>query len=257
MKRIYLDNMKFKLLYLSLMFTFFLQAQIDELFFLKGKVLVQIKELDGINVLNSRSESTTVTDQSGNFSLFVKVSDTLKFSGLQIVSSKVVISKADFSKSLLVVNLQPKVFELPEVKVTDYPNINAVSLGILQKPAKKYTPAERRLKTATSLDGAVGFGGIMSLDPLLNWISGRTAMLKKELNVERKEFLKKKIENYFDEQYFTKTLKIPAEFVEGFLYYAVEDEKLMQLSSEENKGLIQFKLVEISIEYLNIISNNK
>lgn len=249
--------MKFKLLCLTLLCSLFAQAQNDELFYLKGKVIAHIKELDGINVMNSRSQSTTVTDPNGNFLLFVKVGDTLIFSSLQVVSSNVIISKTDISKPLIVVNLIPKIINLPEVKITDYPNINAVSLGILQKPAKKYTPAERRLKTATALNGAIGFGGVMSLDPLLNWLSGRTAMLKKELIVERKEILKKKIENYFDEEYFTKTLKIPPENVNGFLFYAVEDQKLMQLAKEDNQGLIQFKLVEIAVDYLKILNEKQ
>ncbi|WNM19210.1 hypothetical protein [Flavobacterium capsici] len=249
--------MKFKLLCLSLVCTFFVQAQDDELYFLKGRIVSQIKELNEIYVTNSRSESAAATNGSGDFSLFVKVGDTLKFSGLQIVPKKMVLSSNDVVKTLLVVALQPKVFELSEVKVNDHPEINAVSLGILQKPAKKYTPAERRLKTATSLDGAIGFGGVMSLDPLINWISGRTAMLKKELEVEKHERLKKKIENYFGEDYFISTLKIPAEYVNGFLFYAVEDEKLVQVASENNKSLMQFQLGEIAVKYLELISQKE
>jgi hypothetical protein len=42
---------------------------------------------------------------------------------------------------------------------------------------KKYTPAERKLYTATSGGG---------IDGLLNTISGRKAMLKKEIIVEKK-----------------------------------------------------------------------
>jgi len=90
------------------------------------------------------------------------------------------------------------------------------------------------------------------VDGLLNSISGRTAMLKKELEIERKEMLKKKLENYFEEDYFTNTLKIPAENIDGFLYYAVDDEKLVKLASENNKSLLQFYLGEIATKYIKI-----
>lgn len=252
--------MKFKLLCLSLLLTFFCKAQTNDLFFLKGKVVAQIKELNGISVYNQRSESTTETDESGNFFLFVKVNDTLKISGLQIVSAKVKIKETDISKTILAINLKPKVFELNEVKINEYPEINAVSLGILKKPAKKYTPAERRLRTAGDFQWyyplLIPFGG-MPVDGLINAITGRTIMLKKELEIEKKERLKKKIENSFDEIYFTKVLKIPAEYVEGFLYFAVENEKLKEVMSQDNSGLIKFQLGELAVQYLEIISEKK
>ena len=76
-----------------------------------------------------------------------------------------------------------KITQLDEVKVQKS-NIDAVSLGILTKPGKVYTPAERRLKTATGLYASANagtmMGGSVGLDPLINWISGRTALLKSE-----------------------------------------------------------------------------
>ncbi|MGV9003157.1 hypothetical protein [Flavobacterium sp.] len=252
--------MKFKLLSLSLMYSFLIQAQTDELFFLKGKIVCEINDVIDVNVLNKRSESNVATESKGDFSIFVKVGDTLSFSGLQIFSKYIVISKNDLLKTLLAVTLQPKVFELQEVKVTQYPNINAVSLGILDKPAKKYTPAERKLRTAGVFKWysplLIPLGG-MSVDGLINSISGRTAMLKKELEVERKELVQKKLANYFDEQYFTTTLKIPLEYVEGFLYFASEDSKIRELISNKNKILLQFQLNNLAVQYLKIISSNE
>jgi hypothetical protein len=247
--------MKLKLLCLVLLCSLFSLAQNDDLYLLKGKVVVQIKELNEIYVLNSRSESTAVTDDNGDFSLFVKVGDTLKFSGLQVDNKNIVIAKNDVSKIVLAISLQPKVFELNEVKVNEYRHINAVSLGILDKPAKKYTPAERKVRTAEVFKWysplLIPLGG-MSVDGLINSISGRTAMLKKE--VERKELLIKKIENNFNEEYFTQTLKIPADYVNGFLFYVVEDEKLVQTVADNNKSLMQFELGELAVKYLKLIT---
>ena len=252
--------MKFKLLCLSLIYTIFLHAQSDELLFLKGKVVSEIKALSEVNVLNKRSESAVATDENGNFTLFVKVGDTLSFSGLQVLSKNKIISNDDFSKTLIVVTLEPKVFQLQEVKINQYPEINAVSLGILDKPAKVYTPAERKLRTAGVFKWysplLIPFGG-MSVDGLINSISGRTAMLKKELIIERKELLKKKLENNFDEHYYTGKLKIPPDYVEGFLYYAADDQKLAQLVAEKNKIVIQFQLNDLAVKYLKIISSNE
>jgi hypothetical protein len=62
---------------------------------------------------------------------------------------------------------------------------------------KKYSPAERKLYTARS--------GL--LDPALNWITGRKAMLKKEVIVEYKEQMLIKLDYLFLPEYYTQTLK--------------------------------------------------
>jgi hypothetical protein len=242
----------FKGLFLILFFAQTL-AQAQELTLLKGKVTSQIKELNEVYIVNLRSDSNSTIDQYGNFSMFVKVGDSLRFSGLQIVAKKVKINENDLAKKLYVINVEAKVIPLEEVEVKTYPNINAVSLGILQKPAKVYTPAERKLKTASDLDGKIGFGGSMSLDPLLNALRGRTAMLKKELTVEKKEFLLKKIEYMFPEEYFLGNLKIPKEYLRGFWYYAVEDPKLEAALNSKNKIMARFIFSDLAANYLEIL----
>jgi hypothetical protein len=253
---------------MKLLYTFFALlcfasgfAQAGELFFLKGKVVTTVKELREVNVYNLRSESATATDETGNYSLFVKVGDTLQFQSLQTETKKIAVTEADVKKSLLVTQLLPKIIELAEVEIQDHSNINAVSLRILDKPAKKYTPAERRLRTATGLDATASAGlmagGSIGLDPLLNAISGRTEMLKKELEVERQERLMTKVENQFKPEFFTGRLKIPSEYVKGFLYYIADDTKLDEYMKKKNKGLAKFRLSELASQYLTLLKNGK
>jgi len=242
-----------------IIFLFFAQsfAQTTTLTLLKGKITSQIKELNDVYVANLRSESTTTTDNNSSFSMFVKVGDTLQFSGLQIVTKKAVITENDITKQLYVVSLEAKVNLLDEVEIKKYRNINAVSLGILQRPAKVYTPAERRLKTASDYDvtdflgPTIGFS--MGLDPILNAISGRTAMLKKELKIERKEYLLQKIEYLFKEEYFTENLKIPKDYLRGFWYYAIEDPKLEAALNAKNKIMARFIFSDLAAKYVDLI----
>ncbi|WP_162127184.1 hypothetical protein [Flavobacterium phycosphaerae] len=111
-------------------------GQSQELFFLKGRIVCPAKEFPEVNVFNLRSESSTVTNQNGEYTLFAKVGDTLKFTGLQIETKTQIIEQEDVKKSLFVTSLTPKVIALDEVTIKEYKNINAVSLGILDKPAK-------------------------------------------------------------------------------------------------------------------------
>jgi len=235
--------MKFKILFLFYYFPIFGFAQSTELVFLKGKIVCSIKNLSDVNVTNLRSETTTVS-VNGDYSMFVKVGDTIQFSSIQIETKKVIIQESDLAKSLFVSSLNPKVIALDEVEIKEYKNINAVSLGILDKPAKKYTVAERRLYAASS----------SPLDGLLNAISGRTDLLKKELEVEKKEMLLKKIEYQFDPEYFTNNLKIPQEYVKGFWYYAIEEPRLVNEINSKNKSMAKFIFAELATKYLELLT---
>ncbi|NNT71889.1 hypothetical protein HKT18_06645 [Flavobacterium sp. IMCC34852] len=250
--------MKFKFFFLFVLIQSVGFCQSTELTFLRGKIICPIKELGEVNIFNLRSETVTNSNEIGNYSLFVKVGDTLEFKSLQIETQKIVISEADLSKPLLVTTLTPKTIDLSEVEIKDYSHINAVSLRILEKPAKKYTPAERRLRTAESFHWysplLIPLGG-MSVDGILNAISGRKAMLQKELEIEKKERMMVKIENQFTNDYFIEKLKIPEEHVKGFLYYIVDDTKLITLINEKNKGMAEFRMSELVTTYLDIIKS--
>ena len=82
-------------------------------------------------------------------------------------------------------------------------------------------------------------------------------MLKKEIIVEKKEMLLLKIENYYDTLFFIDILKIPADFVKGFQYYAVEDEKFAAAINAKNKTSATFILGELATQYLDIIKTNQ
>ena len=233
------------------------QAQLT---WLRGKIVSETKELREINVENLRSESATTTADNGNFGLFVAEGDTLQFSGLQIRSKKVVITQADMNKQLYVVALESKVIPLEEVEIKQYPNINAVSLGILQKPAKKYTPAERKLRAAEEFHWYSPLLiplSPMSVDGIINAISGRTAMLKKELAVEHKEKLLEKIDYLFPPDFFTNNLKIPKEYVRGFCYYAIEDDKLVKAINDKNKIMARFIFADIATRYKELLNSKE
>jgi hypothetical protein len=230
-------------------------SQNNSLTLLRGKVVAETIELNGITVHNNRSESDAVTENNGNFSIFVMVGDTLSFSGLQINTKKVIISENDMAKKLFTIVLEPKIIPLNEVKIVEYKNINAVSLGILQTQPKRYTPAERRLRAAGEFHWysplLIPLGG-MSVDGLINAITGRTKILKKELDIERKELALKDIENNFSEEYFITKLKIPKEYVKAFWYFAIEKEELTAALKEKNKIQTEFVFSKLATEFLEL-----
>lgn len=227
---------------------------------IKGKVVVKDAMVGGVRVVNLVSEKEVLTDSKGEFSIWVKPEDLLVFSAAHLDHMRKFIEEEDYNAALITIEMTSKITQLDEVEVRNFSNINAVSLGILSKPAKVYTPAERRLQTATGLypTANVGtmMGGSIGLDPLLNLISGRTAMLKKEAEVEKKEFLLHKLNSLYEEDYYTEKLKIKKESIKGFQYYAIYDERFINALNSKNKLLAAFLIGGLALEF-NKISNEK
>ena len=214
---------------------------------IKGKIVANTSDLEGIYIANLRTNHTTITANRGYFEIEATIGDTLLFSAIQFKGLQFKVEKKDFEGDLLFVKMEPLVHQLDEVVVHQYKNINAVSLGIIPAGQKTYTPAERKLYTATQ------GSGVVSIDAIINRISGRTAMLKKEIAVEKKELLLDKIEYWFQKEFFTEKLKIPEDYVAGFKYYLVDSEKFSKAIKEKNKTLASFIMSQLATDYLQMI----
>lgn len=225
---------------------------------LKGKVVSNTGDLEGVYVVNAQTEVMVVTDESGSFSISAKTGDLLIFSSIQFKETKILVIEDNFSDLNFSVKLSPVIHQLQEVIIKRYDNINSVSLGIIPGDQKTYTAAERKLHTATALNASANAGtmagGSISADPLLNFFSGRTAMLKKEVAVEKKETFMKILDNMFKLDHFVNTLKIPLEYVKGFEYYAVENDKFTAILNSKNKTTVEFLLGELAVKYKEIIA---
>ena len=215
-----------------------------------GKVNSDMSNLEGIYVINLNNENAAITDTKGYFSIKANVGDNLLFSSVQFKSVNKIISTQDLSH-LFFVNMYPIMNELREV-VVKRPSVSAESLGIIPYGQKKYTPAERKYAAAS-----YGRLNPMGLDPLLNYFSGRTAMLKKELEVEKKEGYLVQLENLFDKNHYVNILHIPSDYVKGFLYFAVENPKFTRVLKTKNRTSIEFLMSELAVEYKEIIKANK
>ncbi len=238
--------MKIKIILQSILFllvqiTF---AQTEEIQQIRGKIIADSVGVDRVNIVNTTIEKATVSDVSGSFIIPVKVSDILVFSAVNLETLRKKINQQDILQGNFTVLMIPKSIILKEVVVNES-TISAESLGIIPYDQKKYTPAERKLYTATSGGG---------IDGLLNSISGRKAMLKKEIIVEKKEQLLARIAVLFEDKYYIETLKIPSDYIKGFQYYCIDDIPFANALRAKNKVLIMFLIVKLAQNYNEIIT---
>jgi hypothetical protein len=237
----------------TLLFVFFFLTQItfgqnsDEKEIL-GKITADSFAVEGVNIVNSTNQRGTVSDKDGFFSLFAKEGDILVFSAVNLVTLRRKVTNGDFMSNGIQIQMDIKSIPLKEIVIDENSRITAENLGIIPYGQKKYTPAERKLFTATSGGG---------IDGLLNTISGRKAMLKKEIVVEKKENSLSRLEVLFENKYYIETLKIPMDYIRGFQYYCVENAQFTEALSTKNKTLTMFLIVSLAENYNKTIENEK
>lgn len=210
-----------------------------------GKIVVDSTSTENINILNSRTQRTTVSNKKGEFTIEVKVGDLLILSSFNLDTKRKFIREEDLKGELVIIKMVLSANAIDEVKVNDS-EITAAGLRI-PTAQKTYTPAERKVRTATT--------GL--LDPLLNKMSGRTKMLKKQVLVERNERLLLKLDGLYEDEYYINELKIPEDYIGGFQYYIVEDPDFARALEEKNKTLTMFYVKKLAVDYVNLIKEEE
>ena len=225
-------------LLLFLMQNQLLIAQTNPEKIITGIVAADSTKLEGISVINCSNKMMAVTDKEGCFSIQAKKGDILNFSGIDYKYLRKYVYKHEYELGTMEVNLTFNSIELDEVIINKYANINAESLGIIPLGMVRLTPQQRRLFS--------NYGGIQGL---FSAISGERSILKMNVEIEKKEFMMKKLEYMFGNKYYTKTLKIPEELIKGFQYYCVEDSEFVDSLSFKNKTISTFLMVNLAAVY--------
>jgi len=224
---------------------------------LHGKIVADSASVAGIDVVNLGNEKVTVTNNKGEFSILAKADDILVFSSMTLEMKRMLVDEDDLKSETITIYMTPKINELNEVIVKKNLGINALSMGIVQKKPKHYTPAERKLKTAGDFKPIhlLGIlGGSLPVDPIINAINGRTKKLKNQIKIENKEFLLLKISELYKFDFFIKTLKISSENVKGFQYYLVENNSFIETLKLNKTEKTTFLIIELAVKYNEMIA---
>ncbi|MBP6755451.1 MAG: hypothetical protein KA210_04825 [Bacteroidia bacterium] len=128
---------------------------------------------------------------------------------------------------------------LKEVIVGKNSKINALKLGVLSSPPKKYTLQERRYYSSTS--------GPISL--LINSLNGNVKTLKKNIEVEKKIKSLTDLSNLINNSFYVDVLKISEEDILSFKYFIIEDSIFRQEINLKKLNVIKFKMIELSFKF--------
>ncbi|MES2484895.1 MAG: hypothetical protein V4581_02960 [Bacteroidota bacterium] len=219
---------------------------------LNGKVIADAEDLSGIYVINKTSDATVKTTRGGYFTIDAQLNDTLVFSAEKLGTKPVLVTEESFSPDLFFVALDGSSYLIPELLIIDYSYINEESLGLVPAGQKQYTPAERRVATASSWRM-----NPMGLDPIINLFSGRTAMLRNAAEIAKKEDLMQKIGYLYTEEDIVSKLKVPVDYVKGFVYYAVENKHFVKAMDDKNQEMAKFLLSALAQKYIKLLTEDE
>ena len=219
-------------------------GQAKEVKTIRGRILANSGIFTEIEVVNLNSEKSAKVNENGEFTIEAEINDVLFFASKSFEAYRKVIQANDFCEDLISIEMIPKGIELDEVIINQYATINARDLGIIPKNQKSYTVAERRLKANSG-----GIGG------LINMLSGRKEMLKKELEVEKKETNLAKLKRLFTSDFYTKSFHIAADKINTFQYYCIENKSFAKLLETNNKAQMLVAMLQLASTFNELNSN--
>ncbi|MES2484891.1 MAG: hypothetical protein V4581_02940 [Bacteroidota bacterium] len=232
---------------IAILLVFYLHAAAQQRDTLQGHIVVAGAGAPGVFVINKNTGTEVKTNNKGLFKIAAKNGDRLTVYSDKIVVREFYIDANAFKNPPYAMEVDPQGYEIEEVVVGE---ILAPEAFGLPKNQKRYTVAERRLKTATDFNLHIipPLGVSFSLDPFINAITGRTKMLKKEMAAERGGVVFKKISGVYTPDELAR-LGIPPEKATGFLYFAAEDTTLNSILSESDER-IRLELAVVVNKYL-------
>ncbi|WP_431137210.1 carboxypeptidase-like regulatory domain-containing protein [Psychroserpens mesophilus] len=221
---------------------------------IQGKVTAS-SDIDRIHIINKTANTFTITNDDGEFMISASINDTVLISAIQYKPLEVFVTPQIIQSKYISVELTDKITELDEVVVgkiltgdllSDIENsnvkrdINFYDLGIPGYTGKLKTQSERRLHEATT------GGGLVPLNPLLNWLSGRTKKLKAQIARERIDKAMKEVRSELSEMLFDIDNLEESKRIE-FFYFVSDDPNFLPLSKAES-DLVMLKFLQQKLE---------
>ncbi|WP_460217988.1 peptidase associated/transthyretin-like domain-containing protein [Psychroserpens sp. MEBiC05023] len=197
----------------------------------------------GIHIINKTANKFTITNDEGEFEIPASLNDTIMVSSIQYILKEFVVTDIIIQTKAVTVNLEDNVNVLDQVTVgkiltgdlmSDIENsdakrdINFYDLGIPGYTGPQKTQSERRLYEAKS------GGGLVPLNPFINWLSGRTKRLKEQIEREKTDAAADEAYATYAELLFeTDSLDISKH--KEFFFFVADDPKFLPLAQLDNE----------------------
>ena len=224
---------------------------------LNGKI-TNVKDVEGIHILNTSSRFNTVTNSQGEFRIRAKPMDTLLVSSIAYIPEQIVITQEIYSMGFISITLKDLVNELDEVqlgprlsgnlerdikniKIIDTINFDDVGIpGFKGKPEEKIVPIVSGIGLVTAMD----------VEALYKHLSGYYRKLKLQRKWESENVVVARMIHYYTPQFFEEAYSIPEDRLYDFLLFCMETTSIKHNFEAENYSLVLDSFKEQSKEYV-------
>lgn len=205
---------------------------------LQGRVTANDAVLPGAFIINKQTGEEVKTGANGTFTIAARAGDRLVVYSNTTEVREFSVGADTFAAQPYELAVEVKAEQLDAV-VIEAPTVTSESLGLVPENQKRMTVAERRVHTAST----------GPLDILLNLMSGKKQMLKRELDTEQKVMAMDGLNGLVNEDEVAAHYGIAPEMVQGFLFYAVEQPRIVGALNEGNEKLVELLLLEAAAKY--------
>ncbi len=238
--------MKIKILFLLLLFQFG-YGQDRQL--IQGKVIYRNINVVAANVINNTSQSTTITDDVGEFQIYAKEGDEIIFSSVQYIIRTVLITDEIIKNKRLTIQINERIRELDEVVIT--PDNTEKFLDLKEEEFKgfdyvadKSTKIENPLTETRQLKYGVDFVNIFKL---------LKTIVDSKSEEEKQNMIASEVIPYlFEDDFFTESLLLASSQINDFLNYIDTRPNAVNVLLEKNQFLLMDFLLNESARYKEI-----
>tara|TARA_B100000902_G_scaffold148164_1_gene144971 strand:+ start:3112 stop:3834 length:723 start_codon:yes stop_codon:yes gene_type:complete len=238
--------MKIKILFLLFLFQFG-YGQDRQL--IQGKVIYRNINVVAANVINNTSQSTTITDDLGEFQIYAKEGDEIIFSSVQYIIRTVLITDEIIKNKRLTIQINERIRELDEVVIT--PDNTDKFLDLKEEEFKgfdyvadKSTKIENPLTDTRQLRYGVDFVNIFKL---------LKTIVDSKSEEEKQNMIASEVIPYlFEDDFFTESLLLASSQINDFLNYIDTRPNAVDVLLEKNQFLLIDFLLNESVRYKEI-----
>ena len=216
---------------------------------IQGKVIYRNIDVPAANVINNTAQSSTITNDQGEFEIYAKEGDEIIFSSVQYIIRTVRVNKEILENKRIIVQINQRVRELDEVVIT--PDDTQKFLDLKEEQFKgfdyiadKSTKIQNVLTDNRQVVNGLNFVNIFKL--LSSIVDAKSE--EEKLNIIPSEVLPYVLE----ENFFSGVLELESFEINDFLSKLDSDTEMKNLILEKNQFLIIDYLLNKADTYKNL-----
>ena len=216
---------------------------------IQGKVIYRNIDVPAANVINNTAQSSTITNDQGEFEIYAKEGDEIIFSSVQYIIRTVRVNKEILENKRIIVQINQRVRELDEIVVT--PEDTQKFLDLKEEQFKgfdyiadKSTKIQNVLTDNRQVVNGLNFVNIFKL--LSSIVDAKSD--EEKLNIIPSEVLPYVLE----ENFFSGVLELEPFEINDFLSKLDSDTEMKNLILEKNQFLIIDYLLNKADTYKNL-----